>query len=580
MHLITVNSFQCHTKPDSRLLRRLSMRGMMLLMALAMMAPQSASGARKPPPAPNVDSLHWAAWDSVLSFGDAVPAIRYSFYAYRSLAVPCPEIYLKSDALFSEIVEKMPGSLAAFTDRDPRKLDMYRRLRLGTAKGNPFYWGQRPLDPAAVNDSAFDAQRLSWLDHRMPSPAVLLRAAAPNLSTLEAASLLYTQLRRTGQPDSVLFIIVDSLGHGYLCQDSVLMSVQTTLPLEIKLAMISPVLVFNEHSTFYPLFGRDDRESDARLRELVGRLGQPATPALTLLDRIRLEKLKGLAGLPTQQSRDWAVMASCGVVGMYSPVVQGAWAAFAPDTGVVAFTREQAMVRTSIYWANMLSRRVAELAAAGGSTGEFSDIAARWQERYLQLCGRTVVVDGAMANPERFEAWGCLWAEGMFDITFDDIIRTKAGMGSSQALAMAAAMDMVNQPNFRLEIDPGELLIADQNWVIGGEGHWQFNLGTWSRIADTAQLLAAPPILLYSWSKTGEWIGLNSEQVQTDADNLTVASYLTETVRLLPAATLRFRSPRNLTCGFSEFMMKLESGAVSLHPLPWPAVDPANDRPK
>ncbi|MBI5868817.1 MAG: hypothetical protein HZB43_11120 [candidate division Zixibacteria bacterium] len=553
---------------------------MLLLVALAMMAPQSASGARKPPPAPNVDSLHWAAWDSVLSFGDAVPAIRYSFYAYRSLAVPCPEIYLKSDALFSEIVEKMPGSLVAYTDRDPRKLDMYRRLRLGTAKGNPFYWGQRPLDPAAVNDSAIDAQRCSWLDRRMPSPAVLLRAAIPNLSTLEAASLLYTQMRRTGQRDSTLFIIVDSLGHGYMCQDSVLISVQTTLPLEIRLAAISPVLVFNEHSTFYPLLGRDDRESDARLRELVGRLGQPSTPALTLLDRIRLEKIKALAALPTQQSRGWAAIVSCGAVGMYSPVVQRAWASIAADTGEVAVSREQAMVRTTIYWANTLSLRVAELAAAGGNAGDFSEMAARWQGRYLQMCGRTVVVDGVMANPEQLEAWGNLWAEGMFDITFDDIIRTRAGMGSSQALAMAAAMDMVKQPNFRLELDPGERLVADQSWVIGGEGHWQFNLGTWRRIADTVRLRSAPPVLLYSWSKSGEWMGLNADQVQTDADNLTVASHLTETVRLLPAATLRFRSPRSLSCGFGEFMMKLESGEISLRPLPWPAVGLADERPK
>src|SRR3990170_3152978 len=107
----------------------------MALAVLLICLPQAVAYGRKQPALPNADSIHWAAWDSVLSIVDDVPAARYSFYAYRTLAVPCPEIYLKSDALFSDMMRSTPGSQAAFYDRDPRNLELYRRLQRGEQKG-------------------------------------------------------------------------------------------------------------------------------------------------------------------------------------------------------------------------------------------------------------------------------------------------------------------------------------------------------------------------------------------------------------------------------------------------------------
>lgn len=553
-------------------------RGALVLAALAVSISLSISPAlgRKPPAGPNADSLHWAAWDSVVSLVDIVPAARYSFYAYRSLAVPCPEIYLRADALFSDIVAQIPGSRAGYTERDPRNLDLYRRLRHGKVKGSPFRWGDRVIDPRAISDSAAGLEPASWLDRRIPSAAVLLKSETPNLSTLEAASLLYTQFRQMGRSDSALFVIVDSMGHGHLAGDGSLISLETGSPLESGLAGVRPVLVFNERVVFYPLLGRDDRGSDLALQELVSQMAPPSAPVLSLLDRLRLEKLTHLARLPSEQSRGLATIAACGAVGMYNPVLQEAWRLCSPDTGDLAEAREHAMVRSAVYWANMLCRSVARLAAAGGG-GEFAERTALWQGSFLQRCGRSVTIDGQLANPERLEAWGNLWAERLLEISFDDIIRTKAGTGSSQTLAMSAALDMVKRPNFRLEIDLGEEPVSDQTWLIADNGKWQFNLGSWTRLPDSPPMNMFKSLLTLSISMGGEWFSMSETGIESDADNLTVASVLTEVQRQIPSATLRFLAPEKHTYGVGQILMKLESGEWPLRPFPWPGTGIARE---
>ncbi len=540
--------------------------------------PQAVVYGSKQPAPPNADSIHWAAWDTVLGIVSDVAAARYSFYAYRSLAVPCPEIYLKSDALFSDIVKSIPGSQAAFHDRDPRNLELYRRLQRGEQKGPSFTWDQRSLDPSSVHDSLPGRPGVSWLDRRLPSAAVLLRTFSPRLSTLEAASLLYTQLRQTGRSDSALFVIVDSAGRGHLADGGHLISVQNALQLDDDPATIVPVLVFNERVVFYPLFGRDDRALDSALGSLVGRMASPVLPSLTLLDRVRLERLRLSAALPTRQARDWAVIAACGAFGMYNSALQKAWISCGGDTGAIGAIRERAMARTTMYWADMLSFPAAQMAALA-DPGSFAGVASRWQSRYLELCGRPVTIDGRKVTPEKLEAWGSLWAHELMDIPFDDIIRTRAGQGSSQSLAMSAILDMVRRPHFLLEIDPGDRTTNDQNWVIAADGNWQFNLGIWTRILDTLSAKVMFPLLTLSYSSKGRWISFGIDEIATDSDDFEVASDLTEAARVLRTATLRFRAPKNLSTSLNELMMKIEAKAIPLRPLPWPEMGTAADRP-
>ena len=524
--------------------------------------------ARKPSPGLNADSIHWAAWDSVLEMADHVPAVQYAFYAYHTLAVPKPEIYLKSDALFSDIVGSIPGSQAALDDRDPRNLALYRRLQRGEQKGPPFTWAQWFFTPASVHDSMPAAGGVSWLDRRLPSAAVLLRCASPGLSSVEASALLYTQLRQIGRPDTSLFVIVDTAGRGFLADGSDIISPKTALPWEGDPKTIVPVLVFNERVALYPLFERDDRPADTALGCVVAKLGSPALPHLTLLDRIRLQKLRVAAVLPTQRSQDLAVIAACGAVGMYNPKLAEAWVACTGDTLGVS-GREKSTVRSTLYWADRLSRSAAEVAALGDS-GTFASSAARWEKRYLKLCGRMATVDGRVTNPDRFEAWGGLWARGLIDISFDDIIRTRAGPGSSQALAMSAILGILGHPYFRLEIDPGGAAIPDQNWVIAEQGKWQFNLGAWTPVQDTLPTQRRLPLLMLSYGIGGSCVTFDSTGIDGDVDALMLASDLTEMTRTLRNSILHVPGMGGLTEPLGEVMMRFDNNQVSLRPLPWP----------
>jgi hypothetical protein len=254
---------------------------------------------------------------------------------------------------------------------------------------------------------------------------------------------------------------------------------------------------------------------------------------------------------------------------MYNSALQKAWVSCTGDTSVVGAARERAMVRTTMYWADLLSRPVAQLAALADA-GDFTVLATRWQERYLQLCGRPVTINGRKTVPERLEAWGNLWSHGLIDIPLDDVIRTRAGQGSSHALAMSAVLDIAGRSYFRLEIDPGEAATPDQNWIIAEDGHWQFNLGVWTSVPDTLPVQMRLPLLTLSCGTRGGWVSFGTDVIATDGDELTVASELTEAARVLRHADLRFPAQGGLTKSLTELMMRLNAGEIPILKLPWP----------
>ena len=92
-------------------------------------------------------SLRVRAWDQCLDSANSVPAVRYSLYAYRSLAVQHPEIYLEADQLISEVLEDLPGSRLAYRSRDVRDVEpaVSRRHR-----GRGHTLGEREAEPVGV----------------------------------------------------------------------------------------------------------------------------------------------------------------------------------------------------------------------------------------------------------------------------------------------------------------------------------------------------------------------------------------------------------------------------------------------
>ena len=231
----------------------------------------------------NVDSLHWAQWDSAFVESDTDPAVRYSFYAYRSIAVPHPEIYLRADSVFLDIIAGIPGSRSAYRGADVRNLDFFRSLKQRERKGPAFsiaFWAPE-LD--SIDDRTVVPDHISWLDRRMPSAAVLLHGPVYRLSTIEAAALRYAQYRRMGASADSVYVIIDTSGTGYYVVGKNIY-VPTSLSPVADPARIIPALVFNERAVYYPLMGRDDRPDAPRLASLVDRLAPAALPALRGLE--------------------------------------------------------------------------------------------------------------------------------------------------------------------------------------------------------------------------------------------------------------------------------------------------------
>jgi hypothetical protein len=513
----------------------------------------------------DADSLHWAAWDHVLAATADYEAARYAAYAYRTLAVPHPEIYLQGDAIFAQIIETMPGSRAAARGADARDVELFRSLLSGEHEGPSFTWRSWAPLPDSVYDRQEDGS--SFLDRRVSPMAVILTAISPHLSTAEAALMRYTQLRRTGHPGASLFVVVDTAGAAYLAQDGTVLSAPTGRAWEGDASGIVPALVFNEKSVYYPLFGRDDRDQDQNLAQLVGTLAAAGSPQLTADDQTRIDRLRTVAALDTKQQHALAKLAAFGAAGTENPVVRAAWERAIGTEAVAQTGCVKGMIRLIIYWADYLSPKTAELAALTPGL-EFESDAGVWQDAYLEWCGRRVKPRDS--TDSTVEAGGYLWAYELIDVTFDDIIRTRSGPPSSQALVMAAALDLLGVPNTRLDFDSGESARPDQHWILTEQGRWQFNLGVWTKVNMEIELRDRIPLFIGSYGITGRWTNVRPPFYLTNSDAATIQEDLPRIVSMMPYARLSLRPQFKSIMSLQQLMLELSDNGVSWSSLPWP----------
>ncbi|MEW5874031.1 MAG: hypothetical protein AB1752_02470 [Candidatus Zixiibacteriota bacterium] len=533
------------------------------------------------------DSLHKDAWDRMLDEAAYDPAAAFAFYAYRTIAVAHPEVYLLADSLFSGIIENMPGSRFAFRDQDRRDIELYRKLQRGEQEGAPFRW--RNWEPAIDSISDEGWPRRSWLDTRLPSAAVLLRADSKRLTTLEAAALRYTSLRRGGIPADSLYIIVDTRGQGHLSQGGVIRSASTGMADAGDPARINPALVFNEECAFYPLMERDDRTASASLARVVATLGPPGDPALDGSERKRADRLASLTSLKRGEAKQFALMVSLGAIGVTEESIKSALSECFPSAeeagahlGVVP-----GMIRDAIRRANQLSIPAARLAGLAVESPAFDKCTPVLEEHYLDLAGRRVRPD--VPSDSTRTAWGYLWSYELLDVTFDDIIRTRAGRGSSQALAMSAILQLASIPNVRVEFDTGESPnLPEQHWVLSPDGRWQFNVGMWGKVPARDASAARIAVLLASLGVGDDWVEFTRCDHYCDWDYLAVAQELAHLEAAMGAMAISVGQPKHdagetghahghheqktVVVPIGEFARRLTSDEIHWDPVPWPPI--------
>ncbi len=515
----------------------------------------------------NAKSLHKLAWDQCLDSAAVVPAARYAPYAYRSLAVQHPEVYLLADNLISSTLEDLPGSRLAYRTRDLRDVEMYLRLARRETKGGSFAWSLMTITPDSIFDSQSPSSAFDWLNLRAPSVAVLLKSFTPRLSTLESSLLRFSHLTRTSVFSDDIFIVVDRKGAGYLVGDTLLWLAGLSDRSVDDWADVSPVLVFNRKSVYSALTGRDDRTRDTLLESIMARLGSAANLSFGDEDASRYSRLKSSTMLKDSAAISFATLLASGLADRNQPVVDAAWSACTLSSSKTS-TCVNLLLEETIFWANRLSPRTAELARSLDAA-DITESLPAVQDQYLSWTGRRT-------NPSdtidlRTESWGCLWSYDLLQTTIDDIARTRAGSSSSQALAMSAALDLAGMEHFQLAVRMGDKQVPNQEWLFAGNGRFQFNFGVWTSVPDSVIQRARPVSLLVSgYSLRGASTRIGPGLFCSRTDALTIIAQLSHISRLVPHASLAVAAPTGEVTPIQRFLADLTAGHYLPVAVPWP----------
>jgi hypothetical protein len=517
--------------------------------------------------ADDAQAVNERAWDENLNAVIGTPAARYGFYAYRSIAVLNPEVYLEADDLVADVLEDMPGTRLAYRSHNARDVELFLRLARRETKGGAFSLGMLTLTPDSIYDARFPNSAIEWLTMRAPSIAVMLKPASPHLTTFESALLRYAQLRRAGHLDDNAFIVVDRKGAGYLATDSTLSLAGLSDRAVGDWKDISPVLVFNRRSVFSVLSGRDDLASDSVLAALMSRLGSPAKISMKSEERARFDRLRKASALWDRPSQAMAVLVASGLADRKQPLVDSAWSDSSLGRPEATSCRDL-LLEEAMFWANRLSPRTAQLATRlmDRDRGEGLDAI---QSEYLAGAGRRVSPNDTADL--RIEAWGCIWSYDLFYTAIDDNVMTRAGSSHSQATAMSAVLDLAGIEHFQLGVQLGDKQIPDQQWLFTDNGRHQFNLGIWTVVPDSLPRGARPTnLLITGFTVRGAPTRIGSGKFCAQMDNLAVSQNLTSISRQMPLATLALMAPTGEVMPFQKFLVELTGDRFQPVQAEWP----------
>ena len=382
----------------------------------------------------------------------------------------------------------------------------------------------------------------------------------------------YTQMRRLGYAFDRMFVVVDTSGHGYLVDDTLMYLGGVGTPRAGVWPRLDPLLVFNEHSVYHPLLARDDRVNDTVLARIVERLGGGASPATRSKDNARLARLAQAAALPDLRSRQLAVLIASGLVDLGQPPVRAAWAEYVGRDDSLALVCAAAMTQDAMFWADRLSARATTLAR----TLQVDSLGAGLEElekEYLSACGRRVSPHDS--TDKRLEAWGNLWSYDLLLIGLDDIVRTRAGSGTSQGFAMSAILNLVGVQHFGLFAKGQRGQIPDQMWLLAQRGRHQFNFGSWRTIpVDLGASLRRYPLLICGYSRPGYTVAYLGESFCGATDLLSLAADLTSITQEIPAVSLELWQGGDRAVSCEKFLVEMVSTPPGLSVKEWPVSAP------
>ncbi len=511
--------------------------------------------------------LHSRAWQECLDAMQSDPAAQYGVYAYRSVAVMHPEVYLHADRLTLDVLGLLPGSRLAYRSRNVRDVELHLRIARRETQGGAFSIGMMSIVPDSIYDAGAPKSLADWMDVRVPSVAILLKSESDRLSTLECAMLRYSHLVELTSPNPEPFVVIDKKGSGYLATDTSLWLAGLSNRAVKDWKSVTPVLVFNRNSVFSALTGRDDRVSDTALGLVMSKLGSAVKFSLNGKDRERFASVAPGTTLAEPEAVRLAVIVASGLADRKQPLVDSMWTA-------VSRTSEEAqcadlLLEEAYFWANRLSPSCASLATH--FTGlPLTKALPQVQRDYLEWVGRPV-------NPQdtaeiRTEAWGCIWSYDLFLTSLPDNIRTRAGSALSQAIAMSAVLDLAGIENYQIGVQMGDKQIPDQHWVFADTGRHQYNLGVWTSVPppSSGTVTRPIPLLITGFVLKGRAVRIGAKTFCSRFDELMVGESLARIARCMPLANLSVVAPDGKLATLQKFLFALTNDEFEPALTYWP----------
>ncbi|MEF8726559.1 MAG: hypothetical protein V5A83_06445, partial [Candidatus Bipolaricaulota bacterium] len=250
--------------------------------------------------------LHKNAWETAAAEAGEDRYYQFALYSSRSLAVKHPEVYLQANALFLNHITSTAGFSKAFKETDfqsEKLIDGYSGPSFNLSKVDlSTYKPQKPKKFYPEKAPYYD-----FLDLRVEPVASVLKTQDKHVTSLEKAFLRYfIQKQETFPPP---FIIYCNNRNTYLASYNKLISGKTGE--EVDSVQGDPILIFNEHSVWYPLMGRNETKNDNLLGKVVSEYStKNSKPELSEFEKEIVPKLRNASSLESKAESNIAKIAA------------------------------------------------------------------------------------------------------------------------------------------------------------------------------------------------------------------------------------------------------------------------------
>ena len=461
-------------------------------------------------------SVHCSAWERIVEAALEDPQAKYGIYASRTLAVSHPEIYLIADGWFADGARRLKGFKECY--EEPTALG-WCHMEYGGAffRQKSDYTGIPGAHPLLLSEVRLSEYRPVSATHIYPEPffpvvdqrlgplAVTLKTEGRVVTPLELATIAYFQRREADENPAELFVVWCEDGSAYVVSGNSLWDAVAEGPAEHVCG--APLLIFNERSAWYPLMGRDDRPSDARLARAADLLGVEAgEPSLEEWERELIPRLKAATALRGDRQLRMAGIAAVRAGGWRFHPYAESWHGLVPEEDLdIDISRRLGIVRELDLWANRVSPVTAHLYATMSQGSSARRKITRLSREILMRTGmvRETAARG-WKQAWRLESWGHLWPCGLMEHTIDDAYRSRTGHCVSQSHMVAAVLEAAGIPHVVVNFDRGGVSEGvNHHFVLSQDGAFLMDDGIVNYRGVDAETEDYGPLL--SFSIDGEW---------------------------------------------------------------------------